>query len=84
MGLRYHLSDVHGLQKAIWAIDEKRIDALEDLETQLDASTEVRREKRKLNTVKENGEEHRPQKKGRCFILSPSHRAEVEGLHIIP
>lgn len=85
MGLRYHLNDVHGLQKAIWVMDEKHIDVSEeDVETQLETCTETKGKKRKLNKAEENSTETRPQKKERFSVRSSSRPAKVEGLQIIP
>ena len=85
MGLRYHLSDVHGFQKTIWAMDEKHIGIPdEELGTQLGACVAAKGEKRMLNTVGESGTESQPQKKKvQRSIRSPGDYTAVEDLRII-
>lgn len=85
MGLRYHLSDVHGFQKAIWAMDEQHIDIPEEeLGTKSSACIGRNGGKRMLNMTEASDMEPQPQKKKvQRSVRSPGDCTVGEDLQII-
>ena len=85
MGLRYHLADIHGLQKAIWDIREHSVTpSVQSPETQLDEHFKRSGRKRTSNqTEDEHLDRGRQLKKGRIFSASSNSTSQLQDLRVV-